>query len=130
MLPITASCLYRRCSVGRQVDPESLFLAAANLWEHGFNIERIISGNDQFEKDQGLPAGTGTCRIPRVAINVPLHLLRRYGLSPSVASVFHNPAEAEDLAAPGDMILMSWLPENDEAILLEMPMAVQSEAKG
>ena len=98
--------------------------AAANLWEHGFNIEHIISGNDHSEKVKVYQLSQELSETSNT-INVPQHLLRRYGLSLSVASVFHNSAEAEDLAAPGDMILMSWLPEDDDAILSEMPMAVQ-----
>ena len=101
--------------------------AAASLSLQGFDIERIIDGGGQTVRIDAYQTNDKAKKAPTMP--VPAHLLKRHRLTERTSFIYHNPADGADVASPGDLLLMAWLPEDDAEVLVDRPRIVLMRPK-
>ena len=82
--------------------------ALANLWEHGFSPEAIVGGAISMQPIRVLCEGEDL-ESAQSECFVPMHMLFRHRVNSKNAFAYQNKAFAQDIAAPGDLMLMGAL---------------------
>ena len=86
--------------------------AVACLWEHGFDVERLVEGTGIQQAVPLLSEGE-EYKKAQAEYFVPMHMIQRHQYTPSSVFAYHNRAYAENISAPGDLILMGMLENQD-----------------
>ncbi len=92
--------------------------AAACLWEYGFDVEALIEGKHTPESVRTLSKRGSTGVLDPICL-MPRHKLRRFGLQAQSSFVYHNIADADDIAAPGEILLLGCFSQGDAGALVE-----------
>lgn len=97
--------------------------AIARLWRYGFDAEELVKSGIERASVSMWPVGASP------TISVPAHLLRRHRLSEVAAFVYHNRAEAAEVAALGDLLVMGAMADEDMDILEEIDRTLLLEPR-